>query len=209
MLKKLTASRKQTHCWPVTGAIRAALMAAPGVLFAGAAIAGPFGFDLKSSVEPSRLYSFCEEFDDNWFNYYCTTAPKSHSDIEIYYVRFVQDVGLCSMLDIGKDIHDTRWGYETREKTDTIANQIRLKYGPYNEKIDDIYPRSALHGDPEDWMMSVLEEERYYGYVWTFFRPKNDIKEIRIFAEATSKDTGYFIVNFDTYLEDSCDKELD
>ncbi|MCY4054654.1 MAG: hypothetical protein OXF67_02060, partial [Cyanobacteria bacterium MAG CAR4_bin_6] len=61
MMQTLTAST-EAAAWRrgLTGAIRAALMAAPGMLFAGAAIAGPFGFDLKSSVEPSRLYSFCE-----------------------------------------------------------------------------------------------------------------------------------------------------
>ncbi|MCY4235987.1 MAG: hypothetical protein OXE74_06790 [Cyanobacteria bacterium MAG CAR2_bin_4] len=126
MMQTLTAST-EAAAWRrgLTGAIRAALMAAPGMLFAGAAIAGPFGFDLKSSVEPSRLYSFCEEFDDNFFNFYCTTAPKPHPDMEFYYVSFVQSVGVCAVQGIGKDINDTRWGYETRYKTDIISNQIR------------------------------------------------------------------------------------
>lgn len=57
-------------------------------------------------------------------------------------------------------------------------------------------------------MISVLEEERFYGYEWIFLRPNNDIKEIHIFAEATSKDTGYVTVNFDTYLNDSCEKVI-
>ena len=62
----------------VSGAIRAALVGA-GLLFAGAATAGPFGFDLKSSVEPSRAYGFCSERDDSlYFNFECTTAPKPH-----------------------------------------------------------------------------------------------------------------------------------
>jgi len=105
MLKKLTASRKRpTASRIVTRAIRAALMAAPGLLFAGAAAAaGPFGFDLKSSVEPSRLYSFCEE-NDNRYNFICITAPKPHPDIDIYFIRFVKDVGVCEILGVIREV---------------------------------------------------------------------------------------------------------
>ena len=218
MLKKLTASRKRpTASRPgIDRAIRAALMAAPGVLFAGAAIAGPFGFDLKSSVEPSRLYSFCSElndevdgYNDGRYNFICTTAPKSHPAMEFYQVSFVEGVGVCGIQGYGKDISDSRWGYHTKIQVDRIANQIKTKYGLWDEKLDDIYSRSPLYDDPEDFMMSILEEERYYGYEWILHKSINSIKEISVVAQATNQDTGWVFVEFLTSLENSCEKMIE
>ena len=192
----------------LTGAIWAALMAAPGMLFAGAAIAGPFGFDLKSSVEPSRLYSFCEETDSGWFNYDCTTAPKPHPDMEFYLVSFVQGVGVCGVKGVGKDVLDNRFGDYTRSEVTRIANQVKLKYGSWSKRFDDIDSYNPLWDHPADWMMSILEEEKYYGYEWIFSKQRNGIEEIHVLASAINQGTGYVIVEFYTTLEDFCEKAI-
>ena len=125
-MKKLTAPRKRPTAAGLTGAIRAVLIAVPGLLFAGAATAGPFGFDLKSSVEPSRAYRFCSEGDGHW-NYKCTTAPKPHPEIDSYLVRFVKGVGVCGVRGAITNIYTDESGSHLRITTDSIANQIKLK----------------------------------------------------------------------------------
>ena len=210
-MKQVSVLRQQPTAAKLTGAIWAALVGSAGPLFAGAAAAGPFGFDLESSVEPSRLYSFCSEYDgwvDSLFNFGCITAPKPHPDMEFYRVSFVEGVGVCGVQGIGEDIYDTRWGHYTRIQVDRIANQIRLRYGSWSEKFDDIYSDDSLWDNSEDWMMSILEEERYYGYEWIFPKQSDDIKEISVFAKAINQDTGYVFVQFFTSLEDSCEKAI-
>ena len=144
-----------------TGVIGAVLMEVPGLLFAGAATAGPFGFDLKSSVEPSRLYSFCEE-GDGYFQYLCTIAPKPHPDIDTYLIRFAKGVGVCNIRGVITDVYTDESGYGLSAKTDRIANQDSLKYGPWSRKIDEV----ESYDSPSQWMHSLRKGLRIYGYNW-------------------------------------------
>lgn len=176
----------------------------PGLLFAGAAMAGPFGFNLEDSRKPSEAYRFCEEINGVFFNFGCTTAPKPHPDMEYYHVGFVEGVGVCRVRGVGKDIRDSRWGDWIRSQVDKIANQVKLKYGSWSEKYDDIDAYSATWYNPEDWMMSILEDERYYGYLWELQKPRYGIKSIYVYAGARDVSTGYVDVQFETELQSSC-----
>ncbi len=180
-----------------------------GLLCTSAAMAGPFGFDLEDSRKPSEVYSFCEETArGKFFNYGCTTAPKAHPDMEYYRVSFVEGVGVCGIKGIGKDIPDSRRGYNTRSNTDKIANQIKLKYGPWSE-ADDYLLSSSIWDEPRYWMMSVNQGDRYYDYTWDLKdRSINGIDTIYVAAEAIKTDTGYVIVEFLTPLEDICDQAI-
>ena len=210
-MQTLTAST-EAAAWRrgLTGAIRAALMAAPGMLFAGAAIAGPFGFDLKSSVEPSRLYSFCEE-GDALLNYTCTTAPKPHPDIDTYLIRFVKDVGVCRIRGAITEVYTDESGSNLRFTTDRIADQVSLKYGPWSAKIDEV----DGYDSPSLWMHSLREGRRYYAYLWfpsnLSAAHRNSIAtHIEVFSAASDlpllRNSGVVLIDFYTPLEDACDK---
>ncbi|WP_152535131.1 hypothetical protein [Candidatus Synechococcus spongiarum] len=177
-------------------------MAAPGVLFAGAAIAGPFGFDLKSSVEPSRLYSFCEEGDGGHWNYECTTAPKPHPDMDTYLLHFVKGVGVCGVRSAITDIYTDSSGSILRNKTDSIANQIKLKYGQWSIKIDELEGNSF--DSPLFWTYSLSEGLRDYDYYWgssgLSAAHRSSIDRILVMTEAFSSSEGLILIDFYTPL---------
>ncbi|MXW41341.1 MAG: hypothetical protein F4Z75_09445 [Synechococcus sp. SB0668_bin_15] len=208
-MKTATSPRKRTTAAGLTGALWAALIGGAGALFAGAATAGPFGFDLESSVEPSRLYSFCSEGDGHW-NYLCTTAPKPHPEMDTYLVRFVKNVGICGVRGVITDIYTDRSGSHLRSQTDSIANQIKIKYGQYSFKIDELEGRSF--DSPSLWMYSLSEGLRDYYYYWNLSdlpaAHRSSINSIIVNATAFSISEGYLLVDFYTPLEDSCEKAM-
>lgn len=183
-------------------------MGVPGLLFAGAATAGPFGFDLKSSVEPSRLYGFCSEGDGHW-NYQCTTAPKPHPEIDTYLVRFVKGVGVCGVRGWISDIYTDKSGSVLRTKTDSIANQIKLKYGQWTFQGDRMNNDSTFN-PPSLWMLQLAQGERYYEYGWSLSdlssAHRNNIDSILLQAKAFSSNEGSLLIDFYTVLEDACEK---
>lgn len=209
-MKRVASPRKQTTGRRVDRALWAALIGGAGVLFAGAATAGPFGFDLESSVEPWRLYSFCEENDSYYWNYLCTTAPKPHPEMDIYLVRFVKNVGICGVRDVITDIYTDGSGSNLRVKTDGIANQIKIKYGQYSVKFDGLKGRSF--DSPSLWMYSLSEGLRDYYYYWNSSdlpaAHRSSINSIVVSAKAFSGSEGHLLVDFYTPLEDSCEKAM-
>lgn len=179
----------------------------PGLLFAGAAVAGPFGFDMADSRKPSEAYRFCGESSGGFFNFECTTAPKPHPDMEYYLMSFVEGVGVCGLKAIGRDIPDNNRGSNTRFETERLANQVKLKYGSWSEKSNFLVSNS-IWDEPEDWMMSIMQEDRYYSYTWDLSRAINGINSIYLAAMAINRNTGYVIAEFYTSLEDTCDQVI-
>ena len=209
-MKRVSAPRKRLTTAGLTGAIWATLIGSAGLLFAGAAIAGPFGFDLKSSVEPSRAYRLCSKGDGSW-NYECITAPKPHPEMDFYLVRFVKDVGVCGVRGVSMDIPDDGSGSNLRGHADYIANQLKHKYGQWSDKVDWLDNDSVFDELPY-WMFSLSRGERYYGYRWSStdlpIEHRSSIDEIVLWTVAENKSAGWFVVEFTTPLEDACEKAM-
>ena len=208
-MKTATAPRKRPTAAGLTRAVWAALIGSARLLCASAATAGPFGFDLESSVEPSKAYSFCSEVDGS-SNYKCTTAPSPHPEIDLYFVRFVRGVGVCGVRGAITDIYTDGGGSSLRVKTDGIANQIKLKYGQYSIKVDKSKSRSS--DQPSLWMYSLSEGLRDYYYYWDSSdlsaAHRSSIDGIAVNAGAFNSNEGYLLVDFRTPLEDACEKAM-
>ncbi|KKZ11351.1 MAG: hypothetical protein TQ37_07270 [Candidatus Synechococcus spongiarum 15L] len=211
-MKRLTAPSQQPVIG-MTGVAGAALIGVcPGLLFAGAAAAGPFGFDLKSSVEPSQVYSFCSKIDSSWLNFECTIAPKPHPEMQYYYMRFVKDVGVCVVRGVGIDIPDDGSGSSLRFYTDLIADQLKHKYGQWGYKYDELNDDSIFYQPSSSWMSQLERGERSYLYVWSSsdlpVEHQNSIDHIILEATAENGKTGWFYIDFTTPLDDACQKAM-
>ena len=183
-----------------------------GVVFAGAAAAGPFGFDLKSSVEPSQVYSFYSKIDSSWLNFECTIAPKPHPEMQYYYMRFVKDVGVCVVRGAGIDIPDDGSGSSLRFYTDLIADQLKHKYGQWGYKYNELNDDSIFYQPSSSWMSQLERGERSYLYVWSSsdlpVEHQNSIDHIILEATAENSKTGWFYIDFTTPLDDACQKAM-
>ena len=174
------------------------------LLFASPVLAGPFGFDTASKKNLADVYSYCSKDNEKKiYNISCSDAPKSHPDIQVYQMRYIDSVGLCSIQGVGYNINDSDRGVSTRRKTDDIANQIKIKYGNWDKKYDSIYS-SSIWDEPGDWMMSIIQNDRVYAYLWQLNPPINGVKTIAVAAEALERDVGFVLVEFNTPLYDKC-----
>ncbi len=174
------------------------------ILFSSGAYAGPFGFDLEKS--PSE-YSFCDAKDE--FNYSCTTAPKTHPDMESYVIKYVEGVGVCLVRGIGNDISDNPAGTSTKSQSERLTGQLSQKYGK-NTEILDFLMDGSIWDESEDWMMGLMKNERYYFVSWDLkVAPVDGVSGVYLAAKALSQSTGYIVVEFLTPVSDECDKVID
>ena len=182
--------------------LRLFLLAAAYISFSHSAIAGPFGLDVESF---NPVAGKCELKQPNL---YSCNVPKPHPDIESYIVKFVENVGICLIKGISEDIPDSRYGIDTKSKTDEIAAQLTPKYGKNTEFIDNLLPGS-IWDQPEDWMMGLIKEERFYMYVWKPNEPVDGIISIYLAAQNTNTDNGYFAVEFHTSKSAECEAAIE
>ena len=84
----------------------------------------PFGF--ATEVHPGS-YPYCDELEKSGRleNYSCDSAPRPHRSLELYYLTFMKDVGLCNITAYTKIGVVSPYVMVEQFKT-----QIAKKYGP-------------------------------------------------------------------------------
>lgn len=190
-------------CFPV-----AALL---GLLFvvalspAVAAESNPFGLDLDK--HPAE-YDGCfqpEEYEPYWYG--CKTVPKPHPEFELYAIQYVEGVGICAVTAVSKTIENDSYGFTTKRRVDAIAKQLKQKYGVETLKFDRLL-YGSIWDDPDDWMMGVHQNERFYFYGWDSdkgFKPGGEVIELVVSAVAGASDAGNVRVEFYFKRQPQCD----
>lgn len=174
------------------------IMASAIVLSAYAAKAGPFGVD----VDGFALEKYgCMKTDGLYYT--CLKVPTPHNEFETYVVRYHPDAGVCTIKGIGKDINENGFGTTTKEHVDKIYDQVSPKYGKL-DKMDFLLPTS-IWNESDEWLMGLVQNDRSYAYIGAVAPPIEGINTYGIMAGATSSDTGYVIVEFQTTNYDKCD----
>ena len=107
----------------------------------GTALAGaPFGF--KSNAHPAG-YDYCEATGLVEL-YKCESSPRPHSAFDLYFLHYVDGLGLCKLSAVGKSFATDNYGSKSRKMADALAQQISRKYGPHTNKHDSLSPSSLL-----------------------------------------------------------------
>lgn len=164
---------------------------------------GPFGFDIGSDLSS---YENCEKMKKLGM-YNCSSAKKPHPDMEGYLVQYFDGVGICWVKGIGKDISDNGLGLSTKALTDKIKNQVTKVYGKHTNDFDFL-TYGSIWDELDDWMMGLVQKERHYSFFWSIedgYQPVKRVEQIMVAAKATSKNTGYVVVEFSGDNEDLCD----
>ena len=176
----------------------------------------PFGFDIFSLDDPEDTYDYCEfvESDDEFLHYKCTSAPKHHPDMKSFELKFVENVGICSITGIGNNIKDSVYGTKTKAETDKLADQIKLKYGKRVNKEDyfDVPYRSGVYvikfDGPDEWLYSIEKKQRVYSYSWELDE-NPEVSKILVKTKARNGNIGYVTIDFSTSLYDKCLKTIE
>ena len=144
---------------------------------------GPFGISMG---DPVSKHGCVEDEQDGW--YVCEEIPEPHSALEAYYVFGKEEYGIIVINASGRVYKNDKSGMKVKRAVDKIAEQMKRKYGEWDDYIDYIQPSSILTKSSE-WSLSLYKRERIYGYVWEF-----EPSEIRdnitgIVVETISSDT--------------------
>ena len=155
----------------------------------------PFGFE--SNAHPAD-YDYCEATGLAEL-YRCKSSPRPHSAFDLYFLHYVDGLGLYKLSAVGKSAANDNYGSKSRKKADELAQQISRKYGPHTNSHDFLLPGS-FWDEPRYWMMGVNVEDRYYGYYWTEaegYKKVGDVTTIQVVVRATSSDSGYVVATFE------------
>ena len=120
---------------------------------------GPFGFRMGEDPESYGCEVALE------FAYICTDVPKPHPDVETYYVWSFPETGIAFIKALGKTHDGDKYGSNVRPQIDRVANQLAIRYGPW-QKHDDFIRSSGIWRDADEWAASVNQDERLYSYIW-------------------------------------------
>jgi len=91
------------------------------LLALGTALAdAPFGF--KSNAHPAD-YDYCEATGLVEL-YKCQSSPRPHSAFDLYFLHYVDGLGLCKLSAVGKSFYTDNYGSKSRKTADELAQQI-------------------------------------------------------------------------------------
>jgi hypothetical protein len=163
------------------------------------------GFGLEFGADPSSFD--CSPAPSSPGDFLCSMPPKPHSAFETYAVKASPKHGICWIKGIGRDISDNRFGSATKSAVDEMAQTLNRLYGP-SKKIDIILPR-ALWDEPNEWLMSIVRNERFYGYEWKNLESKKPmLASVVLAAEATGPSTGYIALDYYATFHEECSKAI-
>ena len=162
------------------------------------ALAGPFGFDTASKQNPATTHSYCKGSR----NFFCTSAPNPHPDFKYYVISFTEGIGTCIITALSRFLPDGPAVFYTQAKTNQIASQIKDRYGPWSEKINNNLPPNTLD-ERGGWMMA-LRDEGSYEYLWVFSPPIDEIKSIKVLASSSETDFGVITLQYQTIHLNRC-----
>ena len=169
------------------------------ILMATGSSAAPFGFDMQAPPNDS----FCKETESKTY-YECSSAPKPHSEFERYIVQYDQAVGWCLIKGIGVDHNDNSFGTKIKSSVKEITGQITSKYGAPKTSVDRVR-NGSIWDEPEDYMTSLVKNERLAFNLWELDPVIDGIEQIFVGPKALSRGKAYLIVEFHTPATDACD----
>tara|TARA_R110000744_G_scaffold87693_2_gene171152 strand:+ start:279 stop:893 length:615 start_codon:yes stop_codon:yes gene_type:complete len=163
------------------------------------ASAQAFGIEKGNPIGSLNVVREVDEF------YYIVTVPKPHPEFESYSVRTSSETGVCQVTGIGKDHDSDRYGTSVKSAFSSLSNSLNNIYGA--NKSYDFIQNGALWDEPNEWVMSLKQNERFYRTYWNE-EHKSDIPEglkgIGLGVYATSSDSAYVKLTYEFDNFDVC-----
>lgn len=178
------------------------------IVFACAPViaAGPFGLSMGMTID---------QIDPNAVEigpgkYKIISVPKPHSAFEFYVVQVGPTMGLSWIKAVGKDISTSAYGIELRSAFTDMEAKLTKVYGTGN-RTDYLLPDS-IWDEPNDWMMSLIQKERYLMTLWdadSGATLKNDLAMVGVLASPNSTTEGYISVEYYFTNNDASEAEAE
>jgi hypothetical protein len=130
--------------------------------------------------------------------YYVVTVPQPHSEFDSYMVKAAPEVGVCTVVGIGRDHENDRYGTSVRRSFSGLNSTLENNYG-VNLNFDFI-KNGALWDDPDEWVMSIRQNERDYVTFWNDDEGSDmpeGIQSISLTVNALSSYTAYVSLSYE------------
>ena len=167
--------------------------------------AGPFGLDMGTPIDQIDR----DASQASPYVYTTTNVPNPHSAFELYAIKASPRNGLCWVKAIGKDISTSSYGVELKSAFNDMKAALENTYGP-NDLTDILLPGS-IWDEPNDFMMSLVQKERYLMAIWEEEHGsslKDNIVSIGLIASPNGTSDGYISIEYSFSNKEACDSEI-
>ncbi|AEC03037.1 hypothetical protein [Parasphaerochaeta coccoides] len=159
--------------------------------------AGPFGIDMKMSLEDLENAGFFPEVDEirTVYTWYSVFPSKPHDLFEQYFVAVDDEYGVCKIVAVGKDIETSTYGENVIDAFERVEKGVSWTYGEV-DVVFDYLDYESVWNEPEDWMYGLYYEERT---LLAFWEPTlDDIDNIMLEANALSSTVGWLMLGYES-----------
>lgn len=163
---------------------------------------GPFGFDVTSEPDPQH----CKPMDVSMW-YKCETVPNPHPDFEAVIIQYHPDLGFCFLKGVGRNVQTNSFGSNFKIMWEKISNQVSSVYGQPSKQVDRLL-NGSIWDEPEDYMMSMLKEERVSLTLWETDPTEHSFNSIALTSKALSTETAYLNIEYYFPNSDDCDNKI-
>jgi hypothetical protein len=167
--------------------------------------AGPFG--LEQGISKEHL-DILDEIGPH--KYLLKSINKPHPEFEKYVVLAPPKEGLCTIWAIGKHYSNDRYGSKVKSAHSNIKSQLEKSYGKSDHF--DYINSDGLWQEDNEWVMSVMQNERSYATAWSKEKGsklREGIETILLQVVAVRPDESNLILQYDFSNKSRCEKELD
>jgi hypothetical protein len=180
------------------------LITISAIILASNAVAGPFGFEMGMTLK--QIEGTPEKGPDGL--YILNNAPKPYSAFKSYVLQVAPKAGLCMIKAIGKDISTNSYGFELKSEFNKMVERLEAIYGNYII-IDLLFPGS-IWNEPNEWMMSLIQKERFLGAIWhedKGSKMSDDLIEIGLSVDVDNSKKGFLVLEYAFLNYELCEAE--
>jgi hypothetical protein len=166
---------------------------------------GPFGLWMGMTVDEAGI----DQPEIAPAKYQTTKVPVPHSAFESYSLQITPKFGLSWVKAIGKDIPTSAYGFELKTGFDALEQRLSTVYGRGNRT--DLLIRDSIWNESRDWMMGLLNHERYLLTEWSAeygSSLKDSLVSIGLIATALDQSTGFLSVEYTFENSEAADAEI-
>ncbi len=164
---------------------------------------GPFGLNAGMSLdEVKAAVGGALKKETSQVGVWSTaTVPKPSPMFETYIFMLSNKTGLCKVTAVGSDVKTGSHGIELRQQFDKMRGLLDGVYGP--GKVTDQLAHGTMWKEPQYFMMSLVQKERFLISLWMSGPYKSGITNVMLKAGATSGHSGYLLLHyeFDNFVQ--------
>lgn len=169
------------------------------------AIAGPFGLEMGMTKEQMKALGISLTPDPKSPDWYITKrTPKGLEEFEEYHLWISPAAGLCKLYAIGRDVELNAFGDRLKTEFSEIREMLVQVYGAPEDY--DFLRKGSIWDDPEEWAMSIVQEERMLASIWTDDKNKlkDSIQAIKLEGHALKLSEGYLTLAYEFTNHNRC-----